>query len=362
LLTTAEPTASQAAKETFARELRFVRRVHRLRTVGLGLGALCVASVLHLNAEAVAWWVLLFAHAFVWPHAAAMLATRSTDPQKAEFRNLVIDSALGGAWIAVMKFNLLPAVLLATMLSVDKVSVGGPRLLLRTSAALFATCAVTWAALGFPLNVGTPMSVVIACIPFLVVYPMAISGVTYALANKLAQQNRRLDELGRTDSLTGLANRRQGFELAQTELARYRRTGRPAVLVVLDIDRFKDINDRYGHLAGDEVICAVAETLRGSCRAVDVVARYGGDEFLLVFPETDLRGAGVAAKRIRRRLEMHAFENAPDLRCTLSFGAAEASVETTDVENWIRQADAALYGAKAAGRDCFFTAHGLELP
>jgi diguanylate cyclase len=362
LLTTGEQPALQAAEATRAQELSLVRRVHRLRTLGLGLAALCVASVLHLNEEPVAWWVLLFAHAFIWPHAAAMLATRSNNSQKTEFCNLVIDSALGGAWIAVMKFNLLPAVLLATMLSVDKISAGGSRLLLRTSAALFGTCAVTWAALGFPLNIATPMSVVIACIPFLVVYPLAISGVTYALANKLARQNRRLDELGRTDSLTGLANRRQGFELAETELARYRRTARPAVLVVLDIDRFKDINDRYGHPAGDEVICAVAETLRGCCRAVDVVARYGGDEFLLVFPETDLRGAGVAAKRIRRRLEMHAFENAPDLSCTLSFGAAEASIGTTDVETWIRQADAALYRAKAAGRDCFFTVHGLELP
>jgi diguanylate cyclase len=332
-----------------------------LRSLGLGLGALCVASVLYSNGESLGWWILLFANAFLWPHAAAMLAMRSGDPQQSEFRNLMIDSALGGAWIAVMQFNLLPAALFATMLSVDKLSVGGLRLLLRTSVLLVGTCAVTSAALGFPLNVASPMSVVVACVPFLVAYPLAISGVTYTLATKLARQNRRLDELGRTDSLTGLANRRQGFELAETELARYRRTGRPAVLVVLDIDRFKDINDRYGHPGGDEVICAVAETLRGCSRAVDVVARYGGDEFLLVLSETEVSEASMAAKRIRRRLEAHAFKNAPDLHCTLSFGAAQATVETADVDAWIRHADAALYRAKAAGRDCFFSADALEL-
>jgi diguanylate cyclase len=360
-LTSAEGPAAHAVAESRARDLRFVRRIYRLRTLGLALGVLCVASVLRLNQEPLGWWILLLAHGFAWPHAAALLATRSKDPRRTEIRNLMIDSALGGAWIAVMQFNLLPAVLLATMLSVDKVSAGGPALVARTSALLFGTCAATSALLGFPVNVTTPMSVIVASIPFLIVYPLAISGVTYSLANKLARQNQRLDELGRTDALTGLANRRQGVEMAETELARYRRTGRPVVLIVLDIDRFKNINDRYGHPAGDEVICAVAKTLRGCCRAVDVVARYGGDEFLLVFPETDMHGAGVAAKRIRRKLDAYAIENAPDLRCTLSFGAAEASVETTNVELWIRQADAALYRAKAAGRDCFVTAAGLDL-
>jgi diguanylate cyclase len=111
---------------------------------------------------------------------------------------------------------------------------------------------------------------------------------------------------------------------------------------------------------GDEVLRAVAETMRGCCRAVDVVARYGGDEFLLVFPETEMRGAEVVAKRIRRRLEALKFENAPDLGCTVSLGAAEVNDETTSVDAWIRNADAALYRAKAAGRDRFVGATALR--
>jgi diguanylate cyclase len=196
----------------------------------------------------------------------------------------------------------------------------------------------------------------------LVLYPLAISMVTYSMGRKLAKQNRRLDALGRTDGLTGLANRRQGFTQAGKELARYHRTGRPAVLVILDIDHFKDINDRYGHPAGDEILCSVAETLRECCRAVDLAARYGGDEFLLVFPDTEVRGAETAARRIRRHLDAQTFDNAPELRCTVSLGAAEANSETTTVAAWIQRADAALYRAKAEGRNRFVGAAAMAVP
>jgi diguanylate cyclase len=344
------------------RDLRFVRRIHGLRTLGLGLGFLCVGSVLRLHEASPGWWIALLANAFLWPHVAWMLARRSANPRRAEMRNLMVDSALGGVWIAAMQFCLLPSVLLAAMLSVDKVSVGGPALLLRALGLLVAGCVAAAALLGVPVDFATPMPVIVACIPLLVLYPLAISTVTYSMGRKLAKQNRRLDVLGRTDGLTGLANRRQGFAQVGKELARYHRTGRAAVLVILDIDRFKDINDRYGHPAGDEVLCAVAETLRECCRAVDLTARYGGDEFLLVFPDTELRGAETAARRIRRSLEAQTFDNAPDLRCTVSLGAAEANSETTTVAAWIQRADAALYRAKAEGRNRFVGAAAMAMP
>jgi diguanylate cyclase len=354
--------ASLAFIANRVRDLKFVRRIHRLRTLGLALGFLCVASVLRLHDASLGWWIVLLANAFAWPHVAWILALRSANPRRTELRNLMVDSTLGGMWIAIMQFNLLPSVLLAAMLSVDKVSAGGPSLLLRTLALFVAGCVTTWVLLGMPIDIATPMSVIVACIPLLVLYPLAISTVTYAMGRKLAKQNRRLDALGRTDGLTGLANRRQGFAQAEKELARHHRTGRPAVLVVLDIDRFKDINDRYGHPAGDEVLCAVADTLRECCRTVDVAARYGGDEFLLVFPDTELRGAETAARRIRRHLGSQTFDDAPDLRCTVSLGAAEARSDTASVDAWIQQADAALYRAKAEGRDRFVGAAGVAVP
>jgi len=337
------------------RQMRFVRRIHWMRTLGLALGFVCVASVLQLHKSSIGWWIALAANAFAWPHVAWLLAARSAHPTRSEIRNLMIDSALGGMWIAVMQFNLLPSVVLATMLSVDKVGVGGMRLLAKTSMLLIAACAVTSALLGFPVQIATPMNVMLACLPLLAIYPLAIGNATYSLAKRLARQNKRLDELGRTDALTGLANRRQCLALVESELARHRRNGRPAVLVILDIDHFKSINDRYGHPIGDEVLCKVARVLLESSRKSDSVARYGGDEFVMMLPETTLRGAEEASRRIRTKLEGVSFERVPDLHCTVSLGAAEASAQM-EVDAWVRQADDALYRAKLAGRNRFVAA------
>jgi len=322
-----------------------------MRTLGLGLGSLCVGSVFWLHDEPWFLWVLLALYVFVWPHVANFVALRSAEPSRWEFRNLALDSALGGVWIALMNFNLLPSVLLLTMLTVDKIAAGGIRLALPTTSLLFITCLVTSAALGFPLDVSSPNAVIVACIPFLVTYPLAVSNVMYALQNTVARQNRRLLQISSTDELTGLANRREGFAAAEHALERHRRSGAPAVLIVLDIDRFKRVNDRWGHPAGDQVLCGVANMLRQCSRAIDTPARYAGDEFLLVLPDTDLEGASEMAKRIRAQLAGTTFEHAPDLRCTVSLGAAEAHREMEDVEDWMQQADAALYHAKATGRD-----------
>ena len=333
------------------RDLRFVARMHWMRTLGLGLGFFCVASVFYLNGAPWFVWALAIAHGFAWPHVAWLAAARSARPATVERASLFVDSALGGAWIALMHFSLLPSVLIATMLIVDKVGVAGFRFALRTTAALVVACVATSAALGFPVDLETPMSVVIACVPFLVAYPLAIAGLMHALASRITQQNRWLAHVSATDELTGLPNRRQGLLAAAQTLAYQRRHGGAAVLVVIDIDRFKQINDRYGHPAGDDILRRVAKTLRECSRVVDTPARYAGDEFMLVLPATTLEGATEMTKRIRSALAAATFETAPGLCCTISLGAAEAHTEMADVEDWIQQADAALYEAKARGRD-----------
>lgn len=342
------------------RDLRFVRRIHRMRTLGLGLGSFCVGSVFRLHSEPLLLWGLLLLNGFLWPHIAKLLAVRSSDPTRAELRHLTLDSALGGMWVALMHFNLLPSVLLVTMLSADKIGVGGLRFAWRTTAVLVAACMLTAAVQGFPIEIDTPMSVVAACMPFLVAYPLALSNVMHLLANQVAQQNKRLTELSQTDELTGIANRRQGVAIAARELARHKRSGRAAVLVILDIDGFKQINDRYGHPAGDQILREVATLLRRCSRATDTPARYAGDEFLLILPDTDLQGAAGLAKRIRDHLAASVFDKARDLRCTVSLGAAEAYGEMVNVEDWIQQADAALYRAKTAGRDRLVSAPSIQ--
>jgi len=343
-------SAAQPAGAARTRELAFVHRIYRLRVVGLGLGMLCVAPVLWLQGSGW-WWLLLACNGLVWPHVASRLAERSQAPRRAEERNLMADSALGGMWMAVIQFNVLPSVLLLTMLSMDKISAGGPRLLVRSLACLFVTCVATSALLGFPVALATPMAVVLGCLPLLVAYPLMVGYTNHALASRIANQNRRLDEVGRTDDLTGLANRRHGLAVAEAELTRARETGRPVSLILLDLDHFKRCNDMYGHRAGDDVLRGVARALRGSSRSgSDTPVRYGGDEFILVLPDTNLDGADETATRIRSHLEALVFERAPGLRCTVSLGAVQASPRADDVETWIQRADLALYAAKAAGR------------
>jgi diguanylate cyclase len=324
-----------------------VCQIHLLRTFGLALGFFCVASVLRLRQQPLVVWAVLAASALLWPHVAKSRAMRSADPARAERLHLTLDSALGGVAVALMQFNLLPSAMLVTMLSMDKIAVGGIRFWLRTVAVLAAACLLTSALLGFAVDLETPMPVVFACIPLLITYPLLVSFVMHTLTTKVAKQNSRLTQMSSTDELTGLANRRQGLVAAEFALAGHRRSGRPAAIIVIDIDRFKETNDRFGHPAGDRVLRDVAIMLRQCSRATDTPARYGGDEFLLVLPDSDLLAATRMTQRIREALAA-----APGPRCTVSFGAAEAYSDMADVEDWIQQADAALYRAKATGRDC----------
>src|SRR5690606_8685617 len=207
------------------------------------------------------------------------------------------------------------------------------------------------ALLGFPLRPESSMLVVAASLPFMVVYPLALSAVMYALAHRVAQQNRQLERLNRIDVLTGLPNRRHWDEVAGSELARYLRSRRPAVVMLIDVDNFKEVNDAHGHATGDEVLRCVAQVLRGSVREIDTPARYGGDEFVVLLTETDVRGAREVAERVRIRFLEARGEAAAAARCTLSIGLAQADRLLVNADDWIRRADAAMYGAKAGGRD-----------
>ncbi|MDP9202998.1 MAG: sensor domain-containing diguanylate cyclase [Gemmatimonadota bacterium] len=166
--------------------------------------------------------------------------------------------------------------------------------------------------------------------------------------------NVRLEALARTDPLTQLLNRRALLTQLGTEVERVRRYNAPLSILMIDVDEFKEVNDTYGHLAGDQVLVEVAILLARTARSVDAVARYGGDEFVIAVPETSEAGAIAFAERLRDKIQAHPFEigKGEPLRLTVSIGVAdfpEPRVETA--EDLLDCADRALYRAKAGGRN-----------
>jgi diguanylate cyclase (GGDEF)-like protein len=161
---------------------------------------------------------------------------------------------------------------------------------------------------------------------------------------------RQLREAARTDALTQLLNRRGFEERFELELERARRTGEPLTLVLGDLDRFKELNDRFGHGAGDATLAGVAQTLGASARTIDTVARVGGEEFALLLPATDSAGGLEAAERFRLSVAHTVGDDGAPL--TISFGVAEVTHDDATAPSLMQAADAALYAAKAAGRNC----------
>jgi diguanylate cyclase (GGDEF)-like protein len=176
--------------------------------------------------------------------------------------------------------------------------------------------------------------------------------LVYANATDLFQQAEKLKELATVDGMTGLFNRQHFLVLAEIEWSRYQRHRRPLSVLMIDIDNFKSINDRFGHDTGDHVILQIADVCRQEKRKSDVLARFGGEEFLLLLPETALSQARLAAERLRRQVETCNVATASvAISATASIGVAEATSNMTTLFDLIRAADNALYAAKNSGRN-----------
>jgi diguanylate cyclase (GGDEF)-like protein len=158
--------------------------------------------------------------------------------------------------------------------------------------------------------------------------------------------------LATTDGLTSVYNRRHFDTLARVEWGRFQRYGRPLSLLALDIDNFKAINDRFGHEAGDLVLKAIADDCCVMRRETDIVARTGGEEFVLLLPETTDSAAEVVAERLRRQVEGHSrVFPGEEIRISVSIGVAGATLDMANFEAMLKRADEALYRAKRDGRN-----------
>ena len=338
--------------DTYARALRFAARIYRMRMLGTLLCVLPIGSVLSENRIGTPWILAgMFINALLWPQLAYYLSTKAEDPAKREFSNLVIDSGLGGFWLAVIGFSPIPTAIFITLLTVDKIAAGGWVLLKRSTLALLGVGALSWTLLGFPYYPALTLQTLLASVPFLFIYCIVLSYLTYRQTTKIIRQNKELERLNRTDTNIELPNRRY-FELRIAEaLNHYQRTGQVYSLLLIDVDHFKKINDSYGHSQGDEVLAEVATILRTTCRAHDTPARYGGDEFAVLLMHADQHRALTIAERIRYKVERITFKSTPELICSTSIGVTQVETQFTTPAQWVAAADIALYRAKAAGRN-----------
>lgn len=165
-----------------------------------------------------------------------------------------------------------------------------------------------------------------------------------------------LRQIASRDALTGMATRRAFTEAAQRELSRFLRHGQPVTLVLFDLDRFKSINDTFGHGVGDAVLKSASAACEAVKRNEEQIGRIGGEEFAILLVNTGLPEALTAAERFRKAIEAATIEQQPALPFTASFGLSQCSAETADVETWMDRADKALYAAKAQGRNRCITA------
>jgi len=184
---------------------------------------------------------------------------------------------------------------------------------------------------------------------------MAMTTLGLVLENvALQSEGRTLRALAEKDELTGISNRRNILDLLRREVDRARRYGKPLALAMVDVDHFKSWNDLHGHAVGDMVLQSVAQIITSASREIDAYGRYGGEEFLIVLPETSAEHAIVYAERLRTMIEAHGSElgalySASSL--SVSVGVTQLLARGDDPYQMIQRADAALYAAKKHGRN-----------
>ncbi len=175
----------------------------------------------------------------------------------------------------------------------------------------------------------------------------------YSTYLKAINLRKKLEELAFTDDLTGLANRRSSLKQLVSEYHRHKRYDNNLSIMVIDIDYFKRINDNYGHDQGDEALKAVADLINNSCRSNDTAGRMGGEEFMILLPETNLNEAHFLAERLREQCaKLIINSNGNQINVTISTGVSQANADDAYPKDMLKRADIALYNAKDNGRNC----------
>ncbi|WP_368543236.1 diguanylate cyclase [Enterobacter soli] len=328
--------------------------MYLMRILGTFLCFIPILSVLIEHQRSVWLMLLLAANAFVWPTFAWLRARRAPVPLATEHQNLVIDAGAGGFWIAMMAVNPLPSVVIASILLADRLAAGGYVLMRKAAVTLLVVFLITWLTQGMAADMAVSQRTMFATLPLVAIYLIALSALTDSIALRLRVKSRELERIAMMDPLLDIANRRLLEKRIDRELKRLRQSCRESALMFIDIDNFKDVNDRFGHKVGDAMLATVSQILHLATRPSDTPARLGGDEFVILLPDTTLDEAHVVATRIMDAAAVMKDVAQEAVHCTLSIGIASATREMENVTDWLQAADNALYRAKRDGKNRIF--------
>ncbi|ART55780.1 diguanylate cyclase [Acidovorax carolinensis] len=318
-------------------------------------------------------WGLMLLQFLVYPHAVYLRARHARDPLAAEIQNMLLDSFFFGLWAAALGFPLWIVYTLVICGCINMTAFRALKGVLQALACAAAGAVLVVAVDGWRFSPDTSLRVSALSMLCLSVYLVlfardahtrtvtlsttrarlrqseaALQGQLQAVQSLQAQ----LTEQAHRDPLTGLYNRRYLNAAMQREIDGCAREGATLALLLFDLDHFKQINDRFGHAAGDEVLCQIAALLQQSMRPSDICCRYGGEEFLLLLPGMALQTAVERAQALRQQVAQRRWlaEGQP-VDVTLSVGVACAHDATIAPAALIALADRALYQAKAEGRN-----------
>jgi diguanylate cyclase len=359
----------------------FVLANYRVRTASFVMAFVIFASQWWGKQAGPLVWALLLLQFFVYPHVMFWRARRAAHALDVELKNLLVDTFLLGLWCAGAG---LPVWITFTFFSATLMNVAFYRNLMGAlQATLFFVAGVLiWDVLGHLQFAPTTNALTTGlCIMGLLVYMMIVTSAAYQRSIHLRETRRQLrsseqalnqantelqaqlaenqklqtqlKEQANRDPLTGLYNRRYLDSTLARELAHAKREGHSLWLMLIDIDHFKNINDRYGHQAGDEVIKSLARLLHDQARVDDIACRFGGEEFLLLLPNMTQAVALARAEQWRQAFADTVTDvNGQRLQATLSIGMADYPMNGLTPEDLIGNADRALYRAKSQGRNC----------
>ena len=332
------------------RSTRFIRRMFAMRQLGTFLCFNPIISVLLELQKGNAFYVLLFINAFVWPWVAYRVAMYSADPTASERRNLTIDAALGGFWVAMMGIRPMPSLIIMAVLASDRYAVGGWLQLQSAMRAFLLIFIPMWMLNGMPWQTSFSTRTVWLTLPLAAGYMFVLSAVSYKLTLTLRRKNRELERISLMDPSLGIPNRRLFDRRLESEYLRTRRGECRAWLLLLDVDNFKTVNDTFGHEAGDFLLAEISALLRNEAGEQDIPARFGGDELGVIVHDADEVGILALAETLQQKITRLRLPASADFHCSISIGIAAAS-EAESLQQWLSRADLALYSVKRAGRN-----------